>query len=283
MYYDEFVEKYIGMSIDYDGVYGVQCVDLIKLYLNKVFDIKAGSWGDAKYYWINFHLRKPLVNAFRKIKNTSNFVPQKGDICVWNKDVSQNNNSGHISIATGEGDKRAFYSYDQNWNGKPMKRVKHSYKNFYGVLRAKDQSKINGNNNYPKPVKWSNGSTKELVYSKSNLKGKIGTLFAFDDADCIYKVKNAYIVLYDTVAGYKKVGFVKYSGNAKNIESKYDKWQNGSTKEKVYSDTQKRNQIGTINEYEKCYCLGKYDGMYLVLYNIDNTDYKKVGFCDYKG
>ncbi len=38
MNYDEFVNEYIGEGIDYDGVYGVQCVDLTQLYVDKVFD-----------------------------------------------------------------------------------------------------------------------------------------------------------------------------------------------------------------------------------------------------
>ena len=39
MNYKEFVNTYLGKATDYDGGYGVQCVDLIKLYLDKVFDL----------------------------------------------------------------------------------------------------------------------------------------------------------------------------------------------------------------------------------------------------
>lgn len=31
MTFDSFVERYIGKAVDYDGVAGVQCVDLVKL------------------------------------------------------------------------------------------------------------------------------------------------------------------------------------------------------------------------------------------------------------
>lgn len=37
MNYSEFINKYLGKSTDYDGAYGVQCVDLIKAYLHDVF------------------------------------------------------------------------------------------------------------------------------------------------------------------------------------------------------------------------------------------------------
>ena len=146
MTYDEFVKAYNGKATDYDGAYGAQCVDLIKLYLNKVFGIKAGSWGNAKYYWINFDKHSELTKNFTKIKNTASFVPQKGDIMVW--DGNQGNGCGHVAICTGEGDTSKFYSYDQNWNGKAMHKVKHGYDNVYGVLRPKDQSKITGVHTY---------------------------------------------------------------------------------------------------------------------------------------
>ena len=35
MTFDSFVKRYIGKAVDYDGVAGVQCVDLVKLYLYK--------------------------------------------------------------------------------------------------------------------------------------------------------------------------------------------------------------------------------------------------------
>ena len=36
MIMDKWVEKNLGKSIDYDGVYGVQCVDLIKHFVKNV-------------------------------------------------------------------------------------------------------------------------------------------------------------------------------------------------------------------------------------------------------
>ena len=82
MNYSEFIIAYSGKSFDYDGVSGVQCVDLIKMYLDKVFGIKAGAWGNAKDYYENFN-NLPLKNSFDRIANTASFVPQQGDIAVW--------------------------------------------------------------------------------------------------------------------------------------------------------------------------------------------------------
>lgn len=141
MNYEEFINTYNGKSFDYDGVSGVQCVDLIKMYLDKVFGIKAGAWGNAKDYYENFN-NLPLKNSFTRIANTAEFVPARGDILVWGAGLG--NTYGHIAIATGEGNTSNFYSYDLNWGGKTVKKVQHTYKDFLGVLRANDQYKITG-------------------------------------------------------------------------------------------------------------------------------------------
>lgn len=139
MDFDKFINEYIGKSFDYDGVSGVQCVDLIKMYLDKVFGIKPSSWGNAKEYYEIFN-NLPLKNYFTRIKNTPELVPQKGDICVWGAGLG--NTYGHISIATGEGNTKQFYSYDLNWGGKTVRKVLHNYTAFLGVLRPNDLTKI---------------------------------------------------------------------------------------------------------------------------------------------
>lgn len=139
--YDQFINNHSGKAVDYDHAAGVQCVDLAKCYLNEVFGISPAAWGDAHCYYDNFD-NLPLLKAnFMRIEYKSGFVPQKGDIAVWK--VSLNSGGcGHIAICTGEGNSDFFYSYDQNWAGKPCTRIKHNYEHFYGVLRPKDQSRI---------------------------------------------------------------------------------------------------------------------------------------------
>lgn len=140
MNYNEFINTYNGRTFDYDGVAGVQCVDLAKMYLDRVFGIKPGAWGNAKDYYENFN-NLPLKNSFTRIANTPSFVPQKGDIVVWGAGLG--NRYGHIAIATGEGNTHQFYSYDLNWGSKTVHRVVHNYKGFLGVLRPNNQTKIN--------------------------------------------------------------------------------------------------------------------------------------------
>lgn len=138
MNFNEWVNKYIGRAVDYDGSSGAQCVDLCKSYLKEVHNVPMFSiGGSAKNYWLK---RFSQLSGFEKIANTPDFVPKKGDIAVW--DASKGGGHGHVAICTGEGDTKYFYSYDMNWNGKAMKKVKHDYSGFYGVLRPKDRSKL---------------------------------------------------------------------------------------------------------------------------------------------
>lgn len=142
---DAFTKKYLGKATDYDGAYGAQCVDLIKMYLKYVFGITPKSIGNAHAYFDNFHLHSFLNKNFVKIKNSPKFVPMKGDICVWSKKM---NKYGHVAIATGRGDTGEFESLDMNWNGKAAKYVNHTYSYFLGVLRPIHREGIDGKKLY---------------------------------------------------------------------------------------------------------------------------------------
>lgn len=133
---DEFVKNYLGKATDYDKGMGVQCVDLIKLYLDKVFNIKIGAIGNAEAYYRRYDEVPLLRDNFDKIANTPNFVPQRGDICIFGTAIGK---YGHICIATGEGDTSYFNSWDQNWGSKEMKIVRHNYTGFLGALRYKNK------------------------------------------------------------------------------------------------------------------------------------------------
>jgi len=142
MNFDEFVKTYNGKATDYDKAYGVQCVDLAKLYIDKVLRITPQSIGNAEAYWNRYNELPYLKNNFDRIANNPTFIPQKGDLVVWGL---KHGKYGHIAVADGVGTTSYFYSYDQNWGGKGqgMTRVKHTYKSgFEGVLRPKNQTNI---------------------------------------------------------------------------------------------------------------------------------------------
>ena len=137
---------------------------------------------------------------------------------------------------------------------------------------------------YPSPTAWKNGSTKETVYETSDLALSIGSLSVKESAKCYGKKGSGYIVVYDLDGtDNHKTGFVKYAGGVKSAPGGGKTYKNGSTSETVYADTAKRTKIGSLDPYEKCTCLGKTDGMYLVLYKVNGTSNYKCGFVVYNG
>lgn len=142
MSFADFVNKYLGKGTDYDGVYGVQCVDLAKLYIDKVLGVKPESIGNAYCYYDDFY-NTYLKRHFLLIPYAAGVKAQKGDLVVWGKKYNGKSEHGHIAIATGVQDKDSITTYDQNWGGAQMKKVTHSLTGLKGFLRPIEQENIN--------------------------------------------------------------------------------------------------------------------------------------------
>lgn len=291
MTFEKWVKQNIGKGIDYDGTYGVQCVDLAKHYIKNVLGITPQSIGNAIEYYNKRKTSEYLTKNFKWIDNTAEFIPKKGDLCVF----TSKSGHGHISVATGEGTTSYFYSYDQNFpkaKHEPMTKIKHSYNSLLGVLRPKKKFKRGKDTSsntshglsFVKPVDWKNDSTIEKAFESCNLSGNIGSISSREEAKCYGKKSKGYIVVYKIDGSNKhKVGFVKYSGGVKSIPSGGKLYKNGSTIEKVYLDTAKKDLIGNLDKNESCMCLGIVDGMYLVLYKVNGSSNYKIGFVSYNG
>lgn len=64
----------------------------------------------------------------------------------------------------------------------------------------------------------------------------------------------------------------------------YETYQNGSTEETVYADTDFAQEIGSLDPWESCYCTGRYGGAYAVLYKVTGyADRWKIGYVKYNG
>lgn len=147
---------------------GIQCVDLIKKYLNECYNIKIpNEFGNAIEYYNSFDNKKLLNENFDKIKNTPEFIPKIGDICVWNE--KRGKGAGHVAICTGKGDTKNFESIDLNWNGiKKVKRINHNYTNVLGFLRKK--KKLENGNFVKIEVKFTGAVNKENALVELNKK-----------------------------------------------------------------------------------------------------------------
>ena len=87
----EFIKKWEGKRVDYDGVYKYQCVDLIKQFTKEVYDIELGSFGGSA---INAWNNNTFDSKWRSI--ISDY--QVWDIIFFNK--TKENPYGHVAIIT---------------------------------------------------------------------------------------------------------------------------------------------------------------------------------------
>ena len=90
----EFVNKYHGQKVDFDGAYGAQCVDLFRQYCKDV--LRAGHTGavdGAKDLFEKYADLPAECKYFDRIKGAS---PEIGDVCVWG--ATDKNKYGHVAI-----------------------------------------------------------------------------------------------------------------------------------------------------------------------------------------
>ncbi len=132
--FSEFINKWNGKGIDFDGAYGVQCMDLYQQYNKEVVggphvpaDPAYKVWAENKY---------PTA-FYYKIENTPTNVPQKGDVIIWKPGL--NGGFGHIAVFD-NGNVSIFTSFDQNFQIKNAHLQSHNYNYVYGWLRPKIQS-----------------------------------------------------------------------------------------------------------------------------------------------
>lgn len=124
---DEFVKKYDGQPIDFDGNYGPQCVDLYRQYVKEVLGYpQSPPVVGAKDIWDAY-----LPEYFKRIENTPTGVPEEGDVVIFGTTLGK---YGHVSIFL-EGTTTKFTSFDQNYpTGTPCHKQGHTYSAVIGWL-----------------------------------------------------------------------------------------------------------------------------------------------------
>ena len=111
---DEFIFKYEGKNVDYDGAYGFQCVDLFRQYVKEVLDVPehTGTVNGAKDLFLNFDKMPKMKKYFDKV-----YPPKPGDIVVFNR--TEKNPYGHVAIVV-HATNKAVVTFEQD-GYRPMK------------------------------------------------------------------------------------------------------------------------------------------------------------------
>lgn len=134
----EFVDKYLGKKVDFDGVYGAQCVDLFRQYAKEVLRIKehtgpCATTGGAKDLFLDYNIM-PVEKKYFKRSIQKDW--KSGDILIW--DSTPTNKYGHVAILLAVFDSCKFLVFEQNGQTQAGAEIKVRDKtNLLGYLRKK--------------------------------------------------------------------------------------------------------------------------------------------------
>ncbi|MDE5604132.1 MAG: CHAP domain-containing protein [Eubacterium sp.] len=173
--FESWVKLYLGKKTDWDGWYGVQCVDLIDCYINKCLGLKVGYWGNAKYWWLERKTSAWLKENFEFITPTyKNGELKKGDI-----GIRTSGTYGHIFVIAEPDANGSFAYYDQNATGNgdamTLRTKAYNSSNINGILRPKNQAPLKSATATPK-IPFKKGDTVTLT-TNVNVRTGAGTSY----------------------------------------------------------------------------------------------------------
>lgn len=147
----QWVKSQVGKSLDMDGAYGAQCVDLILAYYDYL-GVPRASGNGADYTW------NSLPRGWQRLQGAA---PQPGDILVYTGGY------GHVAIYESD-----YSTYHQNFDGHSyVERITYRYNGlsnpYWGVIRP------DWNSNTQASITFSNDdcqwdTTNAYIYTKAN-------------------------------------------------------------------------------------------------------------------
>lgn len=100
---ENFIQRYNCKKVDFDGIYGAQCVDLFRQYCKDVLDIpehtgSCSTSGGAKDLFLDYDKMPIEKKYFNKINPKKEIMV--GDVLIW--DSTDSNKYGHVAIYLGK-------------------------------------------------------------------------------------------------------------------------------------------------------------------------------------
>lgn len=130
---DHFLNLYHSQKVDYDRKYGYQCVDLFRMYIERVLGLpQPEGVKSAKDFWHNYEKMPRLAKYFDKTTEG-----RTGDFAIW--DARPNNPHGHIALIIGslKGEPLVFHQDGYSQQGATFKQLYTPY--LLGFLHPKEE------------------------------------------------------------------------------------------------------------------------------------------------
>jgi len=133
---EKFKKATLGKAIDYDGAYGVQCVDLFSYFCAKQIGRVASTGnGQARGFW------KVTRNSVEKLGFQS--ITKKTDLTVGDWIITDDGDYGHIGMVTKIIKKGAMVKLlGENQPKKYTTEINYSLSKFLGAFRYKGWTTI---------------------------------------------------------------------------------------------------------------------------------------------
>ena len=134
---DDFVKRYNGKKVDFDGVYGAQCVDLFRKYCDEGLGIEehtgpCSTSGGAKDLFLDYP-KMPIEKKYFYRYTNKSYI--SGDVLIW--DSTEKNPYGHVAILLAKLN-NSFIVFEQNgFEQSGAKITIREKSNLLGVLRKK--------------------------------------------------------------------------------------------------------------------------------------------------
>lgn len=135
---EEFVKKYNGKIVDYDKVFGPQCVDLFRQYSEEGLGIpehtgSCSTSGGAKDLYLDYNKMPLEKKYFNRIPKSKGLFP--GDVVIWDK--TDKNEYGHVAIYLGKLNNYLIVFEQDGFKKDGAKINLRSRDNLLGALRKK--------------------------------------------------------------------------------------------------------------------------------------------------
>lgn len=102
----QFVKKYLGTKVDFDGKFGPQCVDLARQYYSEVLDVPQFPPVEGA---------KDIIKYPGKLRVTNENILadySRGDVLIWG--ATKTNPYGHVAILVSVYNTKYFIVLEQD-------------------------------------------------------------------------------------------------------------------------------------------------------------------------